>query len=296
MGLLAHVKSIREKRGMAESKKEIQFTEAEAALMLSTLVAFSDDNPSESEGVVLRKYYRHETAENAQTKLEAAGYLYPNDLNDLIPTITEELKKADETFQRRTIAVALLLAEADGQIDANEIAMLNTFAGELGISLADARIFADTALTEIDETGRYHSSKEVSATHDTIDLSLGEATVLLAGIVSFADDDPSEAEAAVIRDHFSESIVAAALKKMEAAGYRYPDDLSDTAPSISATLDQFNRQNQLRALAIAYQTAAADGSVDPEETKPIYDLCERYLIGPAEVKQFFSASPPAPWT
>lgn len=281
----------REETNMANKKEEISFTEAEAALMLSTLVAFSDDNPSESEGVVLRKYYRHETAESAQNKLEEAGYLYPNDLNDLIPTILEDLKNSDEGFQLRTIAVALLLAEADGSIDGNEIAMLNTFAGELGISLADARIYADTSLKEIDETGKYHVTEAAPEVRETLDLSVAEATVLLAGIISFADDDPSDAEAAVIREHFSETIVASALKKMEEAGYRYPDDLAATAPSISATLDQFNRANQLKALAVAYQTASADGTVDREETKLINDLCERYLIGPAEVKQYFSANP-----
>lgn len=259
--------------------------------MLSTLVAFSDDDPSEEEGIILRKYYRHETAESAQEKLETAGYLYPNDLEGLKPTIRQELIKSDTNFQLRTIAVALLLAEADGTIDQSEIALLNEFAGAMEISLADARQFAKTGLQEIDETGMYHKNAPPAAGTDRMDLSVAEATVLLATAVSFADDDPTDAEAAVIREHFAAETVERAMEKMAAAGLRYPDDLALAKPSIMEALDQFNRQNQLKALAVAYKTAAADGTVDSSELVLIQEFCERYVIGMAEVKQFFKASP-----
>ena len=259
--------------------------------MLSTLVAFSDNNPSDEEGIILRKYYHHKTAASALAKLEAAGYLYPNDLDSLIPTILEELKKADKRFQLRTIGVALLLAEADGAVDSNEIGLLNTFAGEFDISLAEAGTFAMTSLREIDERGQYHVNETTTQERALLDLSFAEATALLASAVSFADDDPSDAEAATIREHLPVGAVASALEKMQRAGYRYPDDLAASVPSIMNTLDQFNRRNQLKALAISYRTATADGIVDRSETALISKFCERYLIGLAEVKQYFNAIP-----
>ena len=55
----------------------LELTAPEAAVALAALVPFCDDDPSEAEGVVLRKYYRFETAESLQEKLSAAGYNYP---------------------------------------------------------------------------------------------------------------------------------------------------------------------------------------------------------------------------
>jgi len=160
----------------------VTFSEAEAALMLSTLVAFSDDNPSEAEGVILRTYYRHETAEGVQKKLDSAGYLYPRDIRELQPVILEELKKADRTFQLRTIAVSLLLARADGTIAPEEISLLQECAGALGIGLAEAQEYAESGLHEIDETGAYHKNPEPEPARARLALSVAEAPGRLSSL------------------------------------------------------------------------------------------------------------------
>ena len=90
--------------------EKIELTGPEAGIALSTLVAFSDDNPSEEEAAVMRKYYKFEDAESFQNKLDEAGYKLPADISSLEPKILETLKKQDRDFQLRTLGAALVLA------------------------------------------------------------------------------------------------------------------------------------------------------------------------------------------
>jgi len=105
--------------------ENIELTGPEAGIALSALVAFSDDNPSEEEAAVMRKYYRFEDAESFRNKVDASGYRFPEDLSAFEPKILETLKKQDMDFQLRTLAVSLILAHSDGVFDQNEMTILN---------------------------------------------------------------------------------------------------------------------------------------------------------------------------
>lgn len=269
----------------------LELTQPEAALLVSALVAFADDDPSEEEGVVLRKYYRFETGESAQAKLNSAGHAYPADLRGLEPQILEVLSQAEESFRLRTVAVAWKLAQADGTVDQQEMRTLNRIADGLGIGLADAASYARSGLREIDETEMYHRNAPPSEGAQPIDFTPDEAGFALAALVSFSDDDPSDAEVAVIREYYGREIAQSAMERMKASGYRYPDDLALTKGAVRRALGTVSRDRQVRALAIAWKTAAADGAVVPQEALAVKDFCEHFVIGLAEVKQYFKATP-----
>ncbi len=271
--------------------EKINLTGPEAGIALSTLVAFSDDNPSEEEGTVMRRYYRREDAGHFQQKLEEAGYSYPADLSSLFPVIIETLKKSSRDFQLRSLAVGYLLARADGVFDQNEMNLLSKAGKELGLSLYEAKVFAETRLKEIDETTGYEDFRDTAGPGVELDLSLEEAGVALSILVGFSDDDPSEAEAGVMREYFSTESVTSLLKKMEAEGLSYPDALFDTKKSIFKALSKVSRDDQLRMLAIAYRVAGADGKIDEMELGLIEEFCEEFVIGLAELKSYFKAVP-----
>lgn len=271
--------------------KKLNLTPVEAGIALSTLVAFSDDNPSEEEGVVMRKYYLSKDAESFQSKLEEAGYSYPSDLEGLFPEIIDTLKEASKDFQLRCIAVGYLLARADGNFDQDEMRILSKAAGELGFGLYEAKVFAETRLKEIDEVSGYEDYRGSSSSGLLLDLTLEEAGAALCILVGFSDDDPSDAEAAVMREYFSAESITSLFEKLKAADVDYPDSLFETKQSIVKTLSGVSREDQLRILAIAYKVAGADGNVDELELGLIEELCEEFVIGIAEVRDYFKAAP-----
>jgi tellurite resistance protein len=280
-----------EKRSLVMDKQAIIFTEAEAALMLVTLVAFADDDPSPEEGVLLRKYFLLETAESVQKKLTAGGYRYPDDLTEVEQYFLPVLQNAQKNFQLRTMAVALLIADADGETDFDEIAMLNRYSFALALSLGEAEKYARESLKEIDERKDYDNSLPANEEKGDVPLTLEEAGVALAAWVGFADDDPSEKEIGVIRNQFNLEVVQDLPSKMEKYGYRYPEDLPLLRKNIQETLAKAGRDFQLKILGIAYKVAAADGTLDPREIALIKDFCEEFLIGFREVKEYFLATP-----
>ena len=271
-------------------KRPLQFEEPEAALALSTLVAFADDDPSEAEGVVMRKYYLHQTAEAVQKKLDEGGYLYPGDLNATEEFFLPVLREAPAPFRLRTIAVALELARADGRIDQDEMKLLNYYAGALGVSLAEAEAFAASDLRELDESRGYYDLPEVTPAAERIALSEEEAGIALCMMAAFADDDPSEAETGVVREYYSPSDAEGLKRRLEEAGREFPGDVASLKDSILETLGRLGRERQLRALAIARKAASADGRLDPAERQVIRGFCEELVIGEAELRNYFKTS------
>ncbi len=271
--------------------KKIDLTGPEAGIGLSALVAFSDDNPSEEEGTVMRKYYRSSDAESFQQKLEDAGYTYPSDLSSLFPVIIDVLKTTSTDFQKRSLAVGYLLAKADGVFDQNEMNLLNKAGSALGISLYEAKVFAESRLKELDETTGYEDFKSGVLEGPDLDLSLDEAGVALSILVGFSDDDPSDAEAGVMREYFTPETITSFLEKMKASGLVYPDALLDTKKSIYRAFSRSARADILRMLAVGYKVAAADGTVDEMEIGLIKEFCEEFVIGLSEVKEYFKAVP-----
>ncbi len=271
--------------------EKININGPEAGIALAALVAFSDDNPSDEEGMVMRQYYRSDDAESFQKKLEAAGYKYPLDLSSLYPVIIDVLQTTTKEFQLRCLAVGYLLAKADGTFDQNEMNLLNKAGSSLGISLYEAKVFAETRLKEIDETSDYEDFRDETDKGPDLELTLEEAGIALSILVGFIDDDPSDAEAGVMREYFSTETITSFLEKMKASGLSYPDALPDTKKSIYATLSGSPREDALRMLAIGYKVAAADGTVDEMEISLIKEFCEEFVIGLAEVKEYFKAAP-----
>ena len=278
----------------------LELSAPEAAVALAALVSFCDDDPSEAEGVVLRKYYRFATAQSLQQKLERAGYGYPTDLPAAEETIVRAIGSAPRAFKIRTLAVAWILAVADGHMDQHELRLLSRYAEALGVGLAQARAVAEAGLPEIDETvvnelETVGPSAEASPGRQTDrlpppDLSPTEAGIALACWVGFSDDNPSDAEAAVVRDFFPAQEVEQLVSKLRENGYGYPQMLPALEPGILKTLSRLCRDEQLRLLAIAHRVVVADGQVNAEEESIIKRYCEELAIGLAEVKSYFRSS------
>ncbi len=272
--------------------EKIELTGSEAGIALSTLVAFSDDNPTIEETAVMRKYYKFEDAESFQNKLNEAGYKFPENLIDLEPKILDTLKKQDKDFQLRTIAVALVLAHSDGVFDQNEMNMLNKFCMGLEISLHDADLFSKNRLKEIDETIGYNDYKdaipEINLNMD-IEYTAEEAGAALSILVGLSDDDPSEEEAGVMREDFSVQVVSSLMSKLSDSGIEYPDGLIQTKDIIFTVLSRIERNLQKKYLAIAYKVAGADGVYDESELSLIQEYCEEYGIGLVELRDYFKA-------
>ena len=220
--------------------ENIELTGPEAGIALSTLVAFSDDNPSEEEAAVMRKYYKFEDAESFQNKLDAVGYKFPNDLPGIEPKILETLKKEDKSFQLRTIAVALVLAHSDGVFDQNEMNMLNKFCRGLELSLHEADLFSKNRLREIDEVTGYYDYKddrtEITLNLD-IEFTVEEAGAALSILVGLSDDDPSDEEAGVMREFFTVPVISSLMSKVADSGVEYPEALISTKKIIFTATD-----------------------------------------------------------
>jgi len=271
--------------------ENINLTGPEAGIALSTLVAFSDDNPSPEEVAVMRKYYKFEDAETFQSKVDACGYKFPEDFSVLEPVIMKALKNEDKDFQLRTLAVALVLAHSDGVFDQNEMRVLNKFCFGLELSLSDADQFSKNRLKEIDEVTDYNDFKSIDNLLSKLDIEFTaeEAGAALAILVGLSDDDPSEEEASVMREYFSVPLVSSLMSKVTDSGYKYPEGLVSTKESIFKTLRQVDRDLQKKYLAIAYKVAGADGVIDDAELTLLQDYCMEYGIGMVELKDYFKA-------
>ncbi len=273
--------------------ENINLTGPEAGIALSTLVAFADDNPSVEEAAVIRKYYKYEDAESFQNKVDLAGLAFPKDLPELEPVIMSTLKDQDKNFQLRTLAVALVLAHSDGVFDQHEMNTLNKFCFGLGFSLHDADLFSKNRLKEIDEVTGYNDFRNADSVNDisnlNIDLTLEEAAAALAILVGLSDDDPSDEEAAVLREYFSVQIISSLMGKIVDSGHKYPEDLDRTKLSIFKALGRADRDLQKKYLAIAYKVAGADGVYDDSELELIEEYCIEYGIGMVELKDYFKA-------
>ncbi len=272
----------------------IDLTPSEAAVGLAALVSFADDEPSEAEGVVLRKYYRHATAESFQFKLEAAGIAYPSDLRRLEEPIVAALKSGPAEFRLRTTAVSLALALADGRADQQEMALLTRVAAALEVEMSEAQAALTAGIPELDETVNEESAAgvavETNPVPDSLELTFSEAGIALAAWVGFSDDDPSDEETAIIREHFGVQKVTGFLSKLEAMGLDYPTALSYLDKAIMWTLTRAARSEQLRSLSIAYAVANADGEEEPEEMTIINRYCEEFGIGLGELREYFKTS------
>jgi len=271
--------------------ENINLTGPEAGIALSTLVAFSDDNPTAEEVAVMRKYYKFEDAESFQKKADEGGYKFPGDFSTLEPKILESLKSQDKDFQLRTLAVALVLAHSDGVFDQNEMNVLNRFCQGLELSLSDADLFSKNRLKELDEVTGYNDFKTIDnlLSKSEIEFTSDEAGAALAILVGLSDDDPSDEEAAVMREYFSVPLVSSLMSKIIDSGYNYPEGLANTKESIFKTLRQADRNLQKKYLAIAYKVAGADGVIDEAELELIQEYCMENGIGIVELKDFFKA-------
>jgi len=274
--------------------EKIDLTGPEAGIALSTLVAFSDDNPSEEEAAVMRRYYKFEDAESFQNKLDAVGYKFPDDLSGLEPKILETLKKQDRNFQLRTIAVALVLAHSDGVFDQNEMNELNKFCSELELSLYEADLFSKNRIREIDEVTGYDDYKDedpgVISFDLDIEFTIEEAGAAFSILVGLSDDDPSDEEAAVMREYFSVQVISSLMSKVADSGIEYPKSLISTKEIIFSVLARAERDLQKKYLAIAYKVAGADGVCDEAELELLQEYCEEYGIGMVELKDYFKTT------
>jgi tellurite resistance protein len=286
--------------------EHLDLTAAEAAVALAALVSFADDEPTEAEGVILRRYYRYATAESLQKKLAAAGMAYPSDLTELRDPIITTLGTTPREFQLRSLAVGWLLALADGHADQSEVALLSQIAAALRIPLSEARVLADSGIPEIDETVADEAEAPVSrpvktdassaASPATLppakipSLNLTQAGIALAAWVGFADDDPTDAEVGLIREHYGADVVTRFINALEKLGIAYPGYLPALRPAITTALEKASRNEQLHMLAIAHAVAAADGEEEPEEMEIIHGFCEEFAIGMAELREYFKTS------
>jgi len=269
----------------------IKLSPAEAAVALAVIVSFADDDPSPAEGVVLRRYYHHSTAEQLQAKLDKAGIEYPGELSSIEPAVLESLRTSPAEFRTRTIAVGWLLAEADGVLQGEEVGKLAACAEALGVSLSEARSLASAGIPEVDEMHDETAAVVSQNQRELPELPVTEAAAALAAWVGFSDDEPSDAEAAVVREHFSRDVIENLQAQMADTGLKWPGDLPELEPAILRSLRAFAREEQLRALAIARKVALADGTESPDETEIVARFCEELAIGMTEVEQFFTATP-----
>ena len=274
--------------------EKLDLTAPEAAVALAALVSFADDEPTDAEGVVLRKYYRYATAESLQKKLAAAGLAYPSELPSHREPITDLLKTAPRAFQVRSLAIGWLLALADGHADQTEVGLLLEVAQDLEITLGEAREVAEAGIPEIDETVEDEVAAPLPSSTGKLArlpvLSATQAGIALAAWVGFSDDDPSDAEVGLIREHYGPDTVTRFINALEKVGLAYPGYLGELRPSILSALEKVSRDQRLRALAIALAVAAADGREEPEEMAIILGFCEEFGIGMAELRGYFKTS------
>lgn len=264
----------------------LELTGPEAGLLLAASVSLADDNPSASEEVLLKKYFTSKTAEDLELKIQEAGISYPDALPEMEENILQCLKKESALFQKRSLAVCLELALADGTVDQQEMTLLNRYCNAFGIALHDADLFREKKLRELDETGDYYHLEDLDAKEIPLEMELGikESALALLTLTAFADDDPSEQEVALIREYFSLEDIESLTQKMEKAGASFPEDLPRLMDSILKCMKEQNRQEQLKYLTLLHKTAAADGKMDPREVAIIEQFCTELCIGPGELE------------
>lgn len=272
---------------MAEN--ELELTVPEAALMLTIIVSVADDDPSEEEAIVLRKYYRRKTAVSLEKKLNQRGVKYPEEIMELETEVLNALGSTKRAFVMRTLAVCLRVAEADGVVDQNEMNLLNRYCDYFKLTMYDVETYGRVKLKELSEVLGYGSLEDLGDEDIpvNIDLSAAEAGLALTTWVAFSDDDPSEEEMAVVREYYVEKDVEGLIGKMEELKLDFPAGLPRLKSSISEALGKMRRDDQLKTLAVAYRTAGADGTVDPEEQIIIDGFCEEFTIGLGELRRFF---------
>lgn len=269
-------------------KKGPDLTAPEAALALAMLTGFTDDVITEEEAAAVRKYFLRETVDSFEQKLKAAGIHFPQNLSAIEAEILDRLKDEPELFRLRAVAVAQIIAEADGSTEREELAAIARFGSELGVSLSEADRFAEGRLVEIDERGDYYRTREgEEALRINLDLSPDEAALLASAVVGFSDGELSEAETAVARDHFSDITLNHLTEKMGREGLSFPKDAVRLRAMIPAFLGRLSRESQLKALAVARKTAAADGGIGTEEAAVLKIWCEELAIGTKEVQNYF---------
>ncbi|MDA3850685.1 MAG: TerB family tellurite resistance protein, partial [Spirochaetaceae bacterium] len=233
------------------------------------------------------QYFRSETAQSLEEKLQAQGINYPQDLTSLQPLIIETMKKQSPVFQKRSLAVCLTLAMSDGLVDQQEMNLLNHLCGELGLSMHEVDLFREKKLKEVDESGDYMDLEDLSPQERQvkIDLIPRNAALALITLAAFADDDPSENEIALTREYFNGADADSLMDQCEKAGVVFPEDLPRIKDSIIKSLKTLSRQDQLKYLTLLYKTAMADGRLDPREEVLIEEFSLEFTIGLEEMKR-----------
>ncbi len=114
-------------------------TLAEAGIALCTLVAFSDDDPSEPEIGVIREYFTPKDVQSLQEKMEGAGFDYPGDLSLFHDKILDAFCDTDRESVVKTLAIAHKVAFADGILDPRELKLIREFCEEYYLGFAEIR-------------------------------------------------------------------------------------------------------------------------------------------------------------
>lgn len=272
---------------MAENKLDLAVPEA--ALMLTIMVSLADDNPSEEETVVLRKYYRRKTSLSLEAKLKEAGVNYPEDIMDLESEVLEVLGSTKRAFVMRTLAVCLKVAEADGVVDQTEMNLLNKYCDHFKMTMFDVETYGKLKLKELSEVLGYGTLEDLKDEDIpvSIQLTAGEAGLALVTWIAFSDDNPTDNEMAVVREYFGEEDASGLITKMKEQKLEFPAAVPRLRQSILTSLAAMRRDDQLKTLAVAYRTAGADGVVDPEEQSILDTFCEEFTIGTGELRRYF---------
>jgi tellurite resistance protein len=275
---------ILEKMESRRKALDLELTKEEAGIALSALVAFEDDDLSDVEAGIMRKYYALDDATSLGKKMEHAGVAYPKGLSSIENTVLERLTKTPLGFRLRTIAIGYLLARADGSVSEVEFERLDRYSRALSVSYQQAREYGATKLRELDPQNK-DNWIDVDETSE-VQLSLAEAAVALSALVAFRDDDLSDAEAVVMRKYFSLDEATGLQQKLESAGKAYPDALPAIQESVMRALSFGSREFRVRTLAIALELAEADGTIDEAEIKLVQEFGKRFGIAMYEIMHY----------
>lgn len=263
---------------------ELELTKDEAAIALSALVAFEDDEVSDAEAGIMRMYYTLEDAESLAEKMESAGLEYPSGLSAIEGNALTAVGSAPLGYRLRTIAIGYRLARADGTVSEIEFERLDRYAHAIGASYESAKEYGAHHLKEIDPENKdnWVEVDEVSE----VRLSLEEAGVAFSALVAFRHDDLTDAEAVVMRKYYRLEDATGLQDKLEAAGKAYPSALPEVESAVVRTLAFGSREYRLRTLAIALELAEADGTIDEGEIKLIQDYGKRFGIAMYEIMHY----------
>ncbi len=271
------------------AEEAIGMTEPEAGLILTAVISLADDNPSDEEVIVLRKFYKSETVDSLEKKINEAGLKYPENLMELEIEALNVLADAESAFIKRTLAVCLRVAEADGTVDQDEFNLLNKYCDRFDLTVYELEQYSKKKLKELDETRGYTDTEDLSESEIplNIELSQGEAGIALATWLAFSDDNPSDEEMSVIREYFTETDVEGLVNKIESFNAVFPDAVPRLEESVKKAFKKLSRDEQLKMLSIAYRTAYADGVLAPEEHQILSGFCEEFVIGEGELRNYF---------